>query len=100
MHTKYNTTTVESNLTTNKAREIGKKYCQTEGSKHYKGKGLEPIDVLLTNSMAEDFCLGNIIKYAIRFKDKRNPDDLKKIADYAHILCGIELFKKEQSVNY
>ena len=75
-------------------RDTGRKYCNTEGSEHYISKEIEPIDVAIVNNMFEDFALTNIVKYAIRFKDTRNPDDLKKVADYAHILCGVELTKE------
>ena len=73
------------------ARQKGREYCQTEGSSHYQEGGIEPLDLLISKGMAEDFCLGNIIKYAARFKHTRNYNDLKKVADYAHILCGLGL---------
>lgn len=74
-----------------KARNIGRAYCcNTDGSEHYKG-GIEPLDLMISKGLAEDFCIGNISKYAFRFKKTRNPDDLKKVSDYAHILCGLEL---------
>ena len=72
------------------ARQKGREYCQTEGSTHYKG-GVEPFDLMISKGIAEDFCICNMVKYAIRFKNTRNCDDLKKVADYAHILCGLEL---------
>lgn len=74
-------------------RDKGREYCNTEGSGHYISKEIEPVDVAIVNNMFEDFALTNIVKYAIRFKDTRNPDDLKKISDYATILCGVELEK-------
>lgn len=40
---------------------------------------------------AEGFFLGNIIKYAKRFKKTRNLNDLVKISDYAHLMCGLEI---------
>ena len=73
-------------------RKLGEDYCKTEGSGHYKQKdGIEPIDLLINNDLIEDFCIGNMIKYAFRFKKTRNLEDLKKVSDYAHILCGNEL---------
>jgi hypothetical protein len=39
-----------------------------------------------------------MIKYATRFKQTRNLDDLKKVSDYAHLLCGLELSKVEDVV--
>lgn len=72
-------------------RKAGREYCQTEGSEHYKADKLEPIDLIIAKGMAEDFCLSNIIKYAARFKQTQNLDDLKKVSDYSHILCGAKL---------
>ena len=75
-------------------RKLGRDYCQTEGSKHYKNaNSIEPIDLIISKGLIEDFCLANIIKYASRFKKTRNLEDLKKVSDYAHILCGVELDK-------
>jgi hypothetical protein len=76
-------------------RQIGRDYCLTEGSEHYKNEGkVEPLDLMIDKGIAEDFCVCNMIKYAIRFKETRNTNDLKKVSDYAHILCGIELMKE------
>lgn len=81
-----------------KARHLGREYCcNTEGSEHYKEGGIEPLDLMIAKGTAEDFCIGNISKYAFRFKETRNLDDLKKASDYAHILCGIELHKIKEA---
>ena len=75
-----------------KIREAGREYCQTEGSQHYKSSNvIEPMDLIIAKGLAEDFCLANIIKYASRFKKTQNLEDLRKISDYSHILCGVEL---------
>ena len=79
-------------------RKLGREYCQTEGSEHYKGE-IEPIDLIVSKGLGVDFCLGNIIKYAGRYVKTKNLNDIKKVSDYAHILCGIEInqdsFEKE-----
>jgi hypothetical protein len=80
-------------LTVYEARAKGRDFCQTEGSEHYKG-GFEPFDLMIAKDIAEDFCIGSILKYAVRFKKTRNLNDLKKVSDYAHLLCGIELAKE------
>jgi len=73
-------------------RKAGREYCQTEGPEHYKAVDkLEPIDLIIAKGLAEDFCLANIIKYASRFKQTQNLEDLKKVSDYSHILCGVKL---------
>lgn len=78
-------------MNTYEARQAGRDYCNTEGSEHYKGGGVEPLDYIFAQGYGEGFCIGSIIKYASRYKKTRNPDDLKKISDYAQILCGVEL---------
>ena len=81
-------------LTVQQVTAKGRKYCQTEGSAHYKGKELiEPLELMISHGVAEDFCIGNMIKYATRFKKTRKLDDLRKVSHYAQILCGIELSK-------
>lgn len=75
-------------------RELGVDYCKTKGSDHYKRGGIEPAEYAIANGRFENFAIVNINKYAERFTETRNPDDLKKVADYAHILCGIELDKE------
>ncbi len=73
------------------ARRRGEEYCQTDGSDHYMLPGVEPMDLIISLGYAEHFCLASIIKYAARYGESGNPEDLKKIADYAHILCGVQL---------
>lgn len=70
--------------------------------KHYKAKnGMEAIDVIeafterLSGIEATD--TGNIIKYALRWKEKNGVEDLKKIVWYAnHLIKHLE--KKETPV--
>ena len=79
------------------ARHAGREYCNdTEGSEHYKQGGLEPMDLYISKGLAEDFCICNMVKYAIRFKKTRNLADLRKVSDYAQILCGVELGKAKE----
>jgi len=79
-------------------RKMGREFCQTEGSEHYKTVDkLEPIDLIIAKGLIEDFCLANIIKYASRFKATQNLDDLKKVSDYSHILCGCKIKQGNES---
>lgn len=80
------------------ARSAGRDYCNTEGSDHYKG-GIEPLDLMISLGIHEDFCIGNMLKYARRFKKTRNLDDLKKVSDYSHILCGVEIGKHNEKTD-
>ncbi len=88
---KYNFKKLVALPTVYAARKAGQEYCQTEGSSHYQMPGVEPMDLIISLGYAEHFCLASIIKYAARYGESGNPEDLKKIADYAHILCGVEL---------
>ena len=81
----------EDPLNVYEARTRGKEYCRTEGSDHYIVPGVEPMDLIISLGYAEHFCLASIIKYAARYGETGNPEELKKIADYAHILCGVRL---------
>lgn len=78
-------------------RSAGVEYCKTDGTYHYKGgkTEIEPIELFIQNGIFEDWAISNIIKYALRFKKGGELNDLKKIADYAHILCGVELMKED-----
>lgn len=79
------------------ARHAGREYCNdTEGSEHYKQGDIEPLDIFISKGLAEDFCICNMVKYAIRFKKTRNLADLRKVSDYAQILCGVELDKTKE----
>lgn len=73
------------------ARDLGREYCQTQGSDHHIQPGPEAMDLIIACGYAEGFCLASIIKYAARYGETGNPEELKKIADYAHILCGVRL---------
>lgn len=89
----------ELNIDINYYRGMGVDFCETDGSNHYsqirEENGIDAIEIAILNNTFEDFAITNILKYILRFKKTRNPDDLKKVADYAHILCGIELDEKE-----
>ena len=84
-------------------REVGRNYCcTTEGSDHYKGDPsiIEPAEYAMANGLFEDFAITNVVKYITRFKKTRNLDDLKKVSDYAHLLCGVEISKQEGGIEH
>jgi hypothetical protein len=83
-------------MNTYEIREKGKEHCETKGSEHYHTTNVEPLDLIISLGLAEGFCLGSIIKYGSRFQRTQNLNDLKKIADYAHILCGVKLQEGEK----
>ena len=59
------------------------------GGSHYMSKGIQPIEYILANQL--DFCEGNIVKYATRWKDKGGVEDLRKIKHYCDFLIEREL---------
>jgi len=77
------------------ARAAGRKYCETEGSDHYRGAAPEPLDLIISQEYAEGFCLGGAIKYAARYSRTRDLGDLKKAVDMLHIYCGVSLLMTE-----
>jgi hypothetical protein len=85
-------------INTCEARHNGRRFCKTAGSEHYRQGAIEPLDLIIALGLAEDHCLASIIKYAARFKVTGDLEDLKKIADYAHILCGVKLAEKKSCV--
>jgi hypothetical protein len=77
-------------------REINEK--DVARQEHYMQFCIQPIRYLknlLTMEAFEGYLVGNIIKYATRFKVTRNTKDLRKVSDYAHILCGSVLLKQK-----
>jgi hypothetical protein len=83
-------------ITVYQARKAGTEYCQTDGSEHYKQGEIEPMDLIINLGLADGFCRGNIIKYAARYGKTKNLEDLKKVVDYAHILCGLGVLKNDK----
>ena len=56
---------------------------------HYKTGNIEPFDVMEDMDILEPFCLGNIIKYAMRCQHKGSKKKyLLKIAEYANKLAS------------
>ena len=58
------------------------------GGDHYKNLEIQPIEFIHRNDL--NFCQGNIIKYATRYKSKNGVEDLKKVKHYAELLAKLE----------
>jgi hypothetical protein len=59
------------------------------GGDHYKRHAIQPIDIMqeyLSDEAYEGFLNGNIIKYALRWKDKGGVEDLRKLQHYVAFL--------------
>ena len=56
---------------------------------HYNSGKIEVIDFIESLGIAEDFCIGNAIKYISRYKHKGDPvGDLKKAKWYIEYLIN------------
>lgn len=58
------------------------------GGNHYKNMPIQPIEFTHKNNL--NFCQGNIIKYATRYKNKNGKEDLEKVIHYAELLIDLE----------
>jgi len=58
------------------------------GGNHYKDMAIQPIEFTMKNNL--NFCQGNIIKYACRYKAKNGKEDLLKIKHYVDLLIEME----------
>ena len=66
---------------------IGNTYAQ-----HYANGKYQATDMIIDSGYGEGFCLGNIMKYAMRYKrkDQGYLKDILKLIHYAIILYGEE----------
>ena len=58
------------------------------GGSHYKNMQIQPLEFTHKNNL--NFCQGNIVKYACRYKNKNGVEDLKKVKHYAELLAKLE----------
>ena len=75
------------------------KYISSTYDQHYVGtKNIQTIDVWDNLDMAEEMCLGTLLKYAMRFGKKggKNKKDLLKLIHYA-VLTYHFAFREEQA---
>lgn len=88
--------------------EQGRKYDSVlsaqYGGKHYKEKGIQPIEYAYANDL--NFFQGNVVKYVTRYKDKKGVEDLKKAIHYLQMILEFEYkvltnfsYSDEQSEN-
>ena len=63
--------------------------------KYYSSMKITPIEYIMVNDL--DFCSGNIIKYASRWRKKGDAiGDLKKIIEYANLLLQRQFLEEEE----
>ena len=67
--------------------EVAKGYIDGTYSKHYANGEYQATDIIIDAGHGEGFCLGNVMKYAMRYgkKEGRNQIDLLKLIHYAII---------------
>ena len=63
------------------------------GGSHYKNMTIQPVEFIERNNLG--FCVGNVIKYVCRYKDKNGIEDLKKARHYVDLLIEIEESKNQ-----
>ena len=70
-----------------KILETIKFYIDDTYNKHYANGKYQATDMILDAGHGEGFCIGNIMKYAMRYgkKNGKNSDDLLKIIHYSII---------------
>ena len=70
-----------------------KEYIDGTYNQHYAKGKYQATDMILDTGHGEGFCMGNILKYAIRYgkKNGKNRDDLYKIIHYAIIAICVEI---------
>ena len=68
-----------------------KEHIDSTYTEHYAKNKYQATDIVVDSGHGEGFCLGNIIKYAIRYgkKEGKNPQDLLKIIHYAIIALNV-----------
>jgi len=64
-----------------------KQYIDDTYTQHYANSKYQATDMIIDAGHGEGFCLGNIMKYAMRYgkKDGKSEKDLLKIIHYATI---------------
>ena len=68
-----------------------KEHIDSTYTEHYAKNKYQATDIVVDSGHGEGFCLGNIIKYAIRYgkKEGKNPQDLLKIIHSAIIALNV-----------
>lgn len=58
------------------------------GGDHYRKMKIQPIEFITANNLG--FCVGNIIKYVVRYPYKNGKEDLLKARHYIDLLIESE----------
>tara|TARA_R100001463_G_scaffold28474_1_gene65260 strand:- start:216 stop:494 length:279 start_codon:yes stop_codon:yes gene_type:complete len=73
-----------------------KRYIDQTYDRHYANGKYQATDMIIDAGHGEGFCIGNIMKYAMRYgkKNGKNQGDLLKIIHYA--IIAIHLWEQDQ----
>jgi hypothetical protein len=64
---------------------------------HYNSGNIETIELIKDIGIAEEFCIGNTIKYITRYKHKENPiEDLEKARWYLEYVINLLKERKNE----
>tara|TARA_R100000322_G_scaffold65992_1_gene41236 strand:- start:7 stop:288 length:282 start_codon:yes stop_codon:yes gene_type:complete len=74
-------------------------YINNTYSQHYSNGKYQATDMIIDSGYGEGFCIGNIMKYAMRFGKKNGKDnkDLMKIIHYAIIALYVNNKNRTES---
>ena len=78
-----------------------KAYIGNTYDQHYANGKYQATDIILDTGHGEGFCLGNIMKYAMRYgkKNGKNNADLLKIIHYAIIALYVQTNNTDKESN-
>jgi len=69
-------------------QQAKKKEADATNPSHYKDVGIDALTVMALNNQDYDFCLGNVLKYAMRAQHKNGTEDLRKARWYLTYMIG------------
>jgi len=74
-----------------------KEYIDSTYNKHYSNGKYQATDMIIDAGHGEGFCIGNIMKYAMRYgkKDGKKQSELEKIIHYA--IIALYLIRKNNN---
>ena len=73
-----------------------KKYIDSTYDEHYSKNKFQATEFIIDGGHGEGFCIGNILKYALRYgqKNDRNRSDLLKLIHYGIIALHVNDLEK------
>ena len=93
----WNGETMSYKFNEDRVLETIKQHIDKTYNQHYANGKYQATDMILDAGHGEGFCLGNIMKYAMRYgkKQGKNSEDLLKIIHYAIIALYLQKENKD-----